>query len=131
VLSATPPRDIPETAVFPDTERERALDHPVLRKRLQASKPAELIEVKTPRASGNDPLVAEAVKRAQGYVQAGKRRVGVIVNPVRTAQEIARRLREQPGDGRRHRAAHGPHAPVRARPARRGLEALPPGHDAG
>jgi CRISPR-associated endonuclease/helicase Cas3 len=99
VLSATPPRGIPEDAIFPGTEREQALDHPVLRKRLQASKPAGLIEVKAASASGDDPLVAEAVKRAQGCVEAGKRRVGVIVNRVRTAQEIAHRLREQPGDG--------------------------------
>lgn len=99
VLSATPPRDIPDDAIFPGAEREQALDHPVLRKRLQASKPAELIEVKAASASIDEPLVAAAVKRTQGYVEAGKRRVGVIVNRVRTAQEIARRLREQPGDG--------------------------------
>jgi CRISPR-associated endonuclease/helicase Cas3 len=99
VLSATPPRDIPEDVIFPGAEREQALDHPELRKRLQASKPAELIEVKAASASGDDPLVATAVKRAQGYVDAGKRRVGVIVNRVRTAQEIARRLRKEPGDG--------------------------------
>ncbi len=99
VLSATPPPDIPQDAVFPGEEREQALDHPVLRTRLQASKPAELIKVKTASASGDDPLVAEAVKGARRYVEAGRRRVGVIVNRVRTAQDIARRLREQPGDG--------------------------------
>lgn len=99
VLSATPPRDIPENAIFPGAEREQALDHPELRKRLGASKPAELIEVKTANASVDDPLVAQAVKRAQGYVEAGKRRVGVIVNRVRTAQEIAGALREHVGDG--------------------------------
>lgn len=99
VLSATPPRDIPGDAIFPGAEREQALDHPVLRKRLQASKPAELIDVKAASASGDDPLVAEAVKRAQGYVDTGKRRVGVIVNRVHTAQEIAGALRERAGDG--------------------------------
>lgn len=98
VLSATPPRDIPEDAIFPGAEREQALDHDELRKRLEASKPAELIEVKTAGTSGDDPLVAEAVKRAQGYVEAGKRRIGVIVNRVRTAQEIAGALRERVGD---------------------------------
>lgn len=97
-LSATPPRDIPEDAVFPGAEREQALDHPVLHKRLKQSKLAELMDVKTPREPGDDPLVAEAVKRAHGYVEAGKRRVGVIVNRVRTAQEIARALHEHVGD---------------------------------
>lgn len=99
VLSATPPRDIPEDAIFPGAEREQALDHPVLRKRLQASKPAELSVVKTASASGDDLLVAKAVERAQAYVKSGKRRVGVMVNRVRTAQEIARALREHVGDG--------------------------------
>jgi CRISPR-associated endonuclease/helicase Cas3 len=42
--------------------------------------------------------VAEAVKRAQGYVDAGKRRVGVIVNRVRIAEEIARALHEHMED---------------------------------
>jgi hypothetical protein len=40
VLSATPPRDILEDSLFPGAEREQALDHPVLRERLQASRPA-------------------------------------------------------------------------------------------
>ena len=55
--------------------------------------------MKTASASGDDPLVAEAVKRAKGYVDAGKRRVGVFVNRVRPAQEIAGALRERVGDG--------------------------------
>jgi CRISPR-associated endonuclease/helicase Cas3 len=66
VLSATPPRDIPEHAIFPGAEREQALDHPVLHERLKQSKIAELIEVKKVSASGDDPLVAKAVKRSQG-----------------------------------------------------------------
>jgi hypothetical protein len=92
MLSATPPSDIPEQEIFPGPNRERALDHPVLRQRLSASKPAELNGLKPGQKSG-DPLVAEAVRRARGYVwQEGNQRVAVIVNRVRTAQDILRAL---------------------------------------
>jgi CRISPR-associated endonuclease/helicase Cas3 len=98
VLSATPPADIPNEAIFPGAERDQALDHPVLRQRLRASKLAELVEVKTAHETGEDPLVVETVKRAKAYVKTEKPRVGIMVNRVRTAQEIARALHEQVGD---------------------------------
>ena len=93
VLSATPPPDIPDPAVFPGAEREAALDHPVLRARLRASKPADLIEVKSTRGKSDDPLPIEAVDRALSYLREGRRRVGIIVNRVRTAEDIALRAR--------------------------------------
>jgi CRISPR-associated endonuclease/helicase Cas3 len=92
ILSATPPPNIPKDAIFPGADRGRALDHPILHERMSASKPAEFVTVKG-RGRGNDPLVAEAVKRAWSYGDPqGKRRkhrVAVIVNRVRTAMEIA------------------------------------------
>ena len=98
VLSATPPAEIPSEAIFPGAERDQALDHPVLRQRLQASKLAELVAVKSVHETGEDPLVVETVKRAKAYVKTGKPRVGIMVNRVRTAQEVARALCEQVGE---------------------------------
>lgn len=99
ILSATPPLDIPDEDVFPGGERERALDHPVLRKRLAAAKPAELVVVKGKLTQETDPLVAEATKRALAFVrEEHKRRVAVIVNRVRTAENIANTLRSKLND---------------------------------
>jgi CRISPR-associated endonuclease/helicase Cas3 len=95
ILSATPPPDIPKEAVFPGDDRGRALDHPILRERMSASKPAELVRLEG-RDGGSDPLVTEAAKRAWSYIsELGKRRVALIVNRVQTAREIERILREQ------------------------------------
>lgn len=98
ILSATPPPGISDDDVFPGPQRDQALDHPVLRDRLSASKPAELVVVKPARGKQVDLLMAEAADRARSYVQSGKRRVAVIVNRVRTAQDIAHNLREQVGE---------------------------------
>jgi CRISPR-associated endonuclease/helicase Cas3 len=96
ILSATPPPShIPTGEIFPGGERERALDHPTLKARLGAAKPAELVEVKAPRGNGTDPLVEEAVRRADDYRQSGRVRIAVIVNRVRTAEEIRRTLQEK------------------------------------
>lgn len=97
ILSATPPTDIPEDAIYPGADRGRALDHPVLHARMKASKPTEIAPpLKALESSTVDVLVAEAAKRAIEYVDnAGKKRVAVIVNRVQTAIDIASVLREQ------------------------------------
>ena len=93
ILSATPPPDIPKESIFPGPNREAALDHPVLRDRLTASKPADLLPPLKTSEREHDPLVNAAAKQALGYVeQHGKRRVAVIVNRVRTAKDIAKEL---------------------------------------
>lgn len=98
ILSATPPPDIPKDAIFPGTEHEQALNHPVLHDRIRASKPAELVPP-LGKCSTLDALVVEAAKRAREYVDnADKKRVAVIVNRVRTAIDIARELRDQLSD---------------------------------
>jgi CRISPR-associated endonuclease/helicase Cas3 len=96
ILSATPPPGTPETAVFPGADRDAALDHPELRRRMDAAKPAALVLVKTGETAEGDPLVAAAVEYATAFVQRdGRRRVAVIVNRVRTAESIAGALRER------------------------------------
>lgn len=94
VLSATLPGDISNDAVFPGIEREKALNHPKLHERLLAAKPAELVEVKTPRGNETDPLVLEAIRRTNDLLKDRKRRIAVIVNRVCTAEEIAQALQE-------------------------------------
>lgn len=98
MLSATlPPKSFDEP-VFPGEERERALDHPVLRKRLTTPKPADLVVVKGGGAA-NDLLPGEAASLAHTYVKTqGKVRVAVMVNRVKTAREIDRLLRDRFGD---------------------------------
>lgn len=98
ILSATPPPGIPETAVFPGADRDAALDHPELKRRINASKPAELVLVKTGKSPERDPLAEAAVEHAAVFVkQEGRRRVAVIVNRVRTAGSIEKALRERYG----------------------------------
>jgi CRISPR-associated endonuclease/helicase Cas3 len=91
-MSATPPQGIPPEAVFPGAERPRALDHPELRRRLETSKPAELVPVGGRGGAENDPLVAAAVQRAAAFLRDGRRRVAVMLNRVRTAMDVAARL---------------------------------------
>jgi CRISPR-associated endonuclease/helicase Cas3 len=99
ILSATPPRDIPETAVFPGPDRDAALDHPQLARRIRASKPAELVLLNAVTSPAQDPLVETASQRVIAFVEEERRqRVAVIVNRVRTAEAIAHSLREQSGD---------------------------------
>jgi CRISPR-associated endonuclease/helicase Cas3 len=90
-LSATPPQDIREES-FPGAEREAALNHDELRKRLEASKVAELIPAKPKGGKNTDPLVAKAADKALSFIRGGQRRVAVIVNRVRTAEEVAQEL---------------------------------------
>jgi CRISPR-associated endonuclease/helicase Cas3 len=89
MLSATPPSDIPDSECFPGAEREEALDHPELDRRLCASKPAELVELKSGRDQ-HDPLIIEAAERARRLsLDDVHERVAVVVNRVATAQAIA------------------------------------------
>ena len=99
ILSATPPPDIPATAVFPGVERDAALSHPELIQRINASKPAELVCVKTNRSPDKDKFIDEAILRAASFVKDHSRqRTAVIVNRVNTAESIAQTLRDQYSD---------------------------------
>ena len=99
MLSATPPPEISPEDIFPGVERRAAaLNHCVLQKRLNASKPARLEPPLKAKPDAADPLVGRAADRALHYVNEGKRRIAVIVNRVRTAKEIARALRQKNTD---------------------------------
>lgn len=98
VLSATPPRGIPRDAIFPGSERERALNHPVLHRRLRSPKPARLVEVERTQSRGNDPLVDRAAEEGIGFLREGKKRVALMVNRVLTAAKVAGALRDQVGE---------------------------------
>jgi CRISPR-associated endonuclease/helicase Cas3 len=101
VMSATPPADVPQDRVFPGLNRDKALDHDVLRKRLGVSKQAELVKVaakKPTKSPSDDPLVQEAADRARKFVDSGKRRVAVMVNRVATAGQIADALNNDAGE---------------------------------
>lgn len=91
VLSATPPgEDVEKADVFPgsDEERSKALDHPVLQARLTASKRA-ILET----AKDEEKLTNRLAEAAEKLARNGTVRVGVIVNRVARATQIAEALR--------------------------------------
>lgn len=92
VLSATPPTAVDDepTEIFPTaSERDLALDHPVLHARLKTSKPATLELVPDEEA-----LAQRLAEAAADFVRHGKRRVGVIVNRVGRAQQVVQKLEQ-------------------------------------
>jgi CRISPR-associated endonuclease/helicase Cas3 len=98
VMSATPPAEVPASNVFPGADRCKALAHPVLCQRLDASKQAKLVKLEGKKVSDEDALVPEAAKRATEFIKNGKRRVAVMVNRVATAGQVAEVLNENRGE---------------------------------
>jgi len=105
VMSATLPEEVDE--VFPEAgERDRALDHPDLRLRIETKKPADLAVARKPskkdwtlgRAVTDEALVLEAAQRAADLAAAGCRRIAVMVNRVARAADIHAQLTEGLGD---------------------------------
>lgn len=97
-LSATPtgdaPRRFPAAPLDPDS-------HPVLSRRLLASKPARLQIVKVAKDTGkaNEQLAAACVKSAKHQLRLDHvNTLGVIVNRVDTARHVARLLDDARGD---------------------------------
>ncbi len=94
ILSATPPgeNDEKKADVFPasDDEREKALKHEVLQARLTASKRAVLESAKDEKK-----LTSKLTDAAEKFAREGTLRVGVIVNRVARAAEIADALRSR------------------------------------
>ncbi len=88
-MSATPGGADGPTFGLDEDDRE----HPTLARRLVASKPAELVEVKVSKraseADKNAAVAAQAVAQARGQVAAGRRAVAVVVNRVDTARRVA------------------------------------------
>ncbi|HSS65582.1 MAG TPA: type I-U CRISPR-associated helicase/endonuclease Cas3, partial [Gammaproteobacteria bacterium] len=91
ILSATLPKDV--TNIFPSTEeREVALGHPLLERRNNAGKPAELVETKDAR-DDDSQLINKVVELTTKAVSNGHRRITVMVNRVARASKIAECLR--------------------------------------
>jgi CRISPR-associated endonuclease/helicase Cas3 len=90
-LTATPAGDVPAAQIERDDEVDRT--HPVLGRRIAASKPAKLVlaEKATGRKAQAE-LVKELVKQARGLAEEGFAAVGVIVNRVATARLVAMEL---------------------------------------
>ena len=92
LLSATPPAEVRDT--FKDEEEDRR--HPVLGARIQAAKPARLVEVGNRRgaeaASGQDDSLDRLAERiadeAKNLVNGERRNIGVMVNRVHTARLV-------------------------------------------
>lgn len=105
LMSATPPHHL--TSVYTETDDDRT--HPVLGRRLKASKLARLVEVSVASESGDasgasartleqqkrrvfaQRLATEAISQVEEW---GARVVGLVVNRVATAREVFRLLRE-------------------------------------
>lgn len=87
-LSATPGAGEEQPLTLPDADRQQG----VLKKRIEASKPATLIE-----CDGRETLIAEAAKHASALLTRpmGKphRAIAIVVNRVDTAHRIAQILR--------------------------------------
>jgi CRISPR-associated endonuclease/helicase Cas3 len=89
-ITATPTGGLPETEIERDTVEDR--EHPVLGPRIAASKPAKLlIAEKAKGKNGRAELVKELEKHARALAGEFKC-VGIIVNRVATARELAQRL---------------------------------------
>jgi CRISPR-associated endonuclease/helicase Cas3 len=93
-LTATPPPEanIPFGLSLSDLDPVRCPD---LLRRLHAAKPATLVPVA--QASGSkrhEKLAADAAAQAQAYMQAGHRRILIVVNRVATAEAVTKSLRK-------------------------------------
>lgn len=102
ILSATLPDEVQE--IFPaPQEREAALGSAVLQQRIEAAKPAELVQARRPRQRewslgepvAEDDLVLAAAQRAADLVHSEQhKRIAVMVNRVATAGAIHSQLRQ-------------------------------------
>src|SRR5690606_39250858 len=96
VLSATLPEDAKRDQ-FPanDEERQLALDHQLLQKRIQAQKPTRFrvaTKAKLPRSPSAEDrrvaiqaLAATCVEEAKSLLNGERKRIGIMVNRVATA----------------------------------------------
>ncbi|HEX7094586.1 MAG TPA: type I-U CRISPR-associated helicase/endonuclease Cas3, partial [Acidimicrobiales bacterium] len=94
-LTATPTTR--PTSIFPAQPID-AMAHPVLRRRVHASKPARLEEIKVAKnpEKASEQFAAACVQRALGLLKSpAQRTIAVIVNRVDTARRVASLLREK------------------------------------
>lgn len=81
-MTATPPEDAGSVLYLTDADRA----HPVLKPRLEASKPVCLVD------SGKGKLVDTLVKESKNLLKVNPRSLAVMVNRVATAKAVAARL---------------------------------------
>lgn len=85
-MTATPAGDVSAPFELDDADRS----HPVLSARHRASKPATLVKL-----AKRKPVADELVSRASDAIAGSPKAVGIIVNRVQTARDIARGLQEE------------------------------------
>ncbi len=85
-LTATPPASVGKTFSLGDDDR----DHPIIHARLNASKPAELMKVVegAKGAARHKKLADVMATKATSYLEAGQRRILIVVNRVATAEVL-------------------------------------------
>lgn len=96
VMSATPPPGLADVFPAPD-ERDKALDHELLHQRRDAAKPARLIRTDKPKKPARGPrprntLATEAAVEVSAALDAGRRRVAVMLNRVDSAVSLHAQL---------------------------------------
>lgn len=95
-MTATPSADVPEADIERLGEADR--EHPVIGKRIAAGKHASLVvAAKAKGAKWRDALVTELATHAMRLQAGDTRAIGVIVNRVATAREVAARLQSEVG----------------------------------
>jgi CRISPR-associated endonuclease/helicase Cas3 len=100
-LTATPPATVGKTFSLGDEDRV----HPVIHARLHASKAAELVEVEGAKGAGRHKKLAETISgKAISFLEAGHRRILIVVNRVATAEALFASL-DLPKTKRDHGAA--------------------------
>lgn len=84
-LTATPPASVDETFSLGDNDRA----HPIIRARLHASKPAELIDVEGAKGAARHKKLADAMtSKALSHLENSNRRILIVVNRVATAEAL-------------------------------------------
>lgn len=87
-MTATPTGKVEQRLALDDADRS----HPILKARLEASKPSELVLV------GKKAITDEIVKRAEAAGKGQPKAIGIIVNRVQTARDIHTKLNEKYGE---------------------------------
>ena len=96
LISATPPQDIADDCL---TAGNKDREHPVLGRRINAPKPAELVVARNARGDNAlEPLAQQIGETALKLVSCERKAIGVIVNRVATARLVHEHLRKDGKD---------------------------------
>ena len=96
LISATPPRDVADDCL---TAGNNDREHPVLGRRINAPKPAQLVVARNARGDNPlEPLAQQISEAALKLVSCERKAIGVIVNRVATARLVYEHLRKDGKD---------------------------------